>query len=144
MESVDGEIITGNRGGQAMTWITWRKIKAHLLKLSVSPGHGEEINESTDEIQERGNQVPVLSIMSGTKDMDSSIHHEEGVAKVIDGDGSHHDDRVTQLMGGDRGVLTEDDVCIPNFHSNPSIHYAHADTRHDRTSASGGKPTKSS
>ncbi|KAI1361854.1 major facilitator superfamily domain-containing protein [Xylaria arbuscula] len=44
--------------------------------------------------------------MSGTKDMGSSIHHEEGLAEVVDGNGPQRDGKV---MGSDRVVLTEDD-----------------------------------
>ncbi|KAI0517779.1 major facilitator superfamily domain-containing protein [Xylaria bambusicola] len=44
--------------------------------------------------------------MSTAKDIASSIHHDESIAKM---DIEKHDDKVAQLMGGDRVVLTEED-----------------------------------
>ncbi|KAJ3574768.1 hypothetical protein NPX13_g4262 [Xylaria arbuscula] len=73
--------------------------------------------------------------------MGSSIHHEEGLAEVVDGNGPQRDGKV---MGSDRVVLTEDDVRITTLHSDLLYVALGADTRHYRISASGGKPTKSS
>lgn len=64
--------------------------------------------------------------MNTAKDMDSSsVHqeHEEDIAKPIGGDGGHaptseaarHGDRAMQLVGEERVVLTEEDVCINYF-----------------------------
>ncbi|KAI0862174.1 major facilitator superfamily domain-containing protein [Xylaria cubensis] len=55
--------------------------------------------------------------MNTAKDMDSSVHQEEDVAKSIGGDGGHasaseavrHGDRAMQLVGEERVVLTEED-----------------------------------
>ncbi|KAI1756160.1 major facilitator superfamily domain-containing protein [Xylaria castorea] len=55
--------------------------------------------------------------MNTAKDMDSSVHQEEDIAKSIGGDGEHtsaseaarHGDRAMQLVGEQRVVLTEED-----------------------------------
>ncbi|KAI0189512.1 MFS transporter [Xylaria flabelliformis] len=55
--------------------------------------------------------------MNTAKDMDSSVHQEEDIAKSIGGDGGHasasgavkHGDRAMQLVGEERVVLTEED-----------------------------------